>query len=1054
MRYGKDSTLYLKCSHSDEVYQRTNHEYSLICSNDPFFYQACSLDNPAGIIEISDGSTACGRFICTLTVPTFYGDMVSNSSSTNLDDLGGRCDDNFDCKNTYLDEIGCKKDEGYVVLPSGKSALNVSICDGKCDMRTCEEEANCNGYQYGFYCYSHEYLSPTLACNAMGNCPSRYHERCHVSEETQLSCLRNLHDSDSEYPLHDNFRCAAILDSKPYCYNYLDQSNCSDPMIIGLFCDIKGYNSSVSRNKVCVGMPLCDDHIDTMCVQSSSICFVHKHRLCDFKNDCIDGSDERNTICKNSSLSEVGCTRRLRTNSGNLPIPLAWLKDGKRDCIDGKDERGDLPSCGRGPTFRYVPPSTSCKNVFLCSSGIAKFIEYTELCDGLESCGNELMICKQSHLSAEINTKVTLTLSNGSSQYLSYCIKGLEDLEKLSHPCQMQSLGIGLDVDIFGRTEVLVSLPTHTRDCSSLFGENYVVHSCNKRCLNSSCPIQLPTNAGQCSTQFKYKVFTIADNRDLTFLRIRPNAYLLDFFICKNSYKCLNFDQVCNLVDDCGDGSDEVFCTNNFQCSQTGHYIPKTSKCDGRMNCHDLSDECNEDCASRILNSSMLAIFSWIIGVMAVVENTWVILNSLLYLKGCKNSIAFVNRYFITMVSFGDLLIGCYLLSTATLDTLIYRDSYCAKQNTWLTSSFCSVIGVTSSMGSQVSIIAMTGLSMIRFKGTYSALHQSGEVTRKLKIKLLIITVAVFFVSALVSILPLFDTFEDYFVNGLTYDPEIKIFIGMATKGTHFSVLQGYYGRMKKTTLSWTRINNMVDNMFSQDFNYKVITKTRKKVSFYGNDPVCLFKYFVKKTDPQRKYVWTVVALDIICFIVVAVCYFAIGLLTAASLRSVNKATMENKRKMKKGEQKSANSGKKTIGRTNRKIAIIISTNFVCIMPFMVLCVLHSMEIFDATPWYSLLSIVILPINSVINPLLYVDTISELLTRLFTALQKRLRKCVSCRTACQTVAQDGEPVNQIEMKSVFASGTMPVAESGTDFISETRLGNETILLNPVFEEKS
>ena len=246
--YGEDSTLNFKCTHSDEVYQQYSrhmgdysYDFSLACSNDPFFYQACSLDGPAGFIEISDGRTACGKFICSTTLQTFYGYQESHWSSTYLDVLGTRCNNISDCDNTYLDEIiSCEREEGFVVLPSGKSVLNDTICDGQCDMWNCEDEADCNGYRYGVYCDT-DYYNPTLACNSVMNCPAHFQERCVVTNETQFSCQRHV-DKYWVYALHDNFRCAAILSLEPYCHNYLDQSNCSDPTTVGILCNIRGYN--------------------------------------------------------------------------------------------------------------------------------------------------------------------------------------------------------------------------------------------------------------------------------------------------------------------------------------------------------------------------------------------------------------------------------------------------------------------------------------------------------------------------------------------------------------------------------------------------------------------------------------------------------------------------------------------------------------------------------------------------------------------------------------------------------------------------------------------
>ena len=76
-----------------------------------------------------------------------------------------------------------------------------------------------------------------------------------------------------------------------------------------------------------------------------------------------------------------------------------------------------------------------------------------------------------------------------------------------------------------------------------------------------------------------------------------------------------------------------------------------------------------------------------------------------------------------------------------------------------------------------------------------------------------------------------------------------------------------------------------------------------------------------------------------------------------------------------------------------QKISIIIATDFFCWVPFVTVCGLHSMEVLDATPWYALFSILILPINSVINPLLYDNTITDIVS------QTTRRTCTFVSTA-------------------------------------------------------
>ena len=163
-------------------------------------------------------------------------------------------------------------------------------------------------------------------------------------------------------------------------------------------------------------------------------------------------------------------------------------------------------------------------------------------------------------------------------------------------------------------------------------------------------------------------------------------------------------------------------------------------------------------------------------------------------------------------------------------------------------------------------------------------------------------------------------------------------------------IIQGYHGtRMitrSETDLSWTRIRGIVSSMFTTD-NGGV---QHKKLSFYGNDPVCLFKFFVLPDDPQLTFVWTYISLQFVCFLTVAVCHTVIAVLVARN-NSVEGSNLTSK--------------------LNRKIMLVCATDFCCWMPFLICCALHTAEVVDMSPWYQVFSLTIMPINSVINPLLY-----------------------------------------------------------------------------------
>ena len=81
-----------------------------------------------------------------------------------------------------------------------------------------------------------------------------------------------------------------------------------------------------------------------------------------------------------------------------------------------------------------------------------------------------------------------------------------------------------------------------------------------------------------------------------------------------------------------------------------------------------------------------------------------------------------------------------------------------------------------------------------------------------------------------------------------------------------------------------------------------------------------------------------------------------------------SKMLQTTKRKYHKIQQRYQGGNAKKNSFLDRKITMVISTDFLCWMPFIFVCSLHYFEVLDATKWYSLFSIVILTLNSVIDP--------------------------------------------------------------------------------------
>ena len=801
--YEDEDEVKFKCTHSDEFYIVKSDILPVfyandVCSNDPRFYQACDKRLEG---KITNNELLCEHYLC------YEYDNLRVVNPNFLSLIVDRCD--IYCTNTVLNKEGCNDDSEKVALPTGNLFHPSDICNDACaDKFICEDEGICNGYLYGMYCMMNKrlrYVPQIDICDDYLLCDGGEDEEdCTVTSSTKTSCRHAR--TGKIVPVHNNTRCGplqmfnydvdpyfgGIPYSTPYCE--LDevayfQTNCSDSSRVAVTCRINGYLSTVSKYMICFdeSISVCDDHIDSSCYTTKN-CNIHKHLLCDHNTDCDDNADEKHPICL--STTEGTCKRRVGLGS-ELPIPISWLRNGVWDCEDGIDETADWPECGIGKTLRYKSSTESeCKNVFICRSGNPGYELLGDLCDGLEKCGNENKICSISSRFQRIDTTVSTT-NMGQSKTLSFCRKGVESLEFLIGACAIEQF-IFPHGDVFGADlSTVVIVPHKKQSCDYMYGEQYLYTSCTEHCLEATCPLRNIPGYEACPDQFPDRVGTIVNNEYLIFLtKSFGSVYSNRLFVCENKAKCINYSKVCDLVYDCGDGSDEIHCTNHFQCTSSGKLLPKSKKCDRHIDCTDFSDECNEKCSKNLLEGIFLQGISWLIGLLAIAANLVIMGKSIGTMKRCKTSVALINKVLIIMIALGDFMIGCYLFIIATYDSIIFKQDYCTRQITWITSLECSIIGVLSTIGSQISLFSMTGLSIVRIYGIWNSMRIPGEVTMMKSLKIAFAMISLVLASAAIAVVPIVEVFEDFFVNGVRFSDDLKIFVGTPDKATVTEVVQ------------------------------------------------------------------------------------------------------------------------------------------------------------------------------------------------------------------------------------------------------------------------
>ena len=167
---------------------------------------------------------------------------------------------------------------------------------------------------------------------------------------------------------------------------------------------------------------------------------------------------------------------------------------------------------------------------------------------------------------------------------------------------------------------------------------------------------------------------------------------------------------------------------------------------------------------------------------------------------------------------------------------------------------------------------------------------------------------------------------------------------------------------------------------------------------------MCLFKYLVSEEDPQKGYSICILIVNSICMILISVSY----------LNVMMRATQSRRKSV---AIKSAACKKRDM-RMQVKISAIILTDLIAWLPFIVVCFLHFGNIIDATSWYPIFSVVLIPINSVINPLLYgAETFKTFITNPIKRVQTIVR---SSRPSRMEIGAERTDVSFVSRPSVGA----------------------------------
>ncbi|XP_071489385.1 G-protein coupled receptor GRL101-like [Diadema antillarum] len=340
---------------------------------------------------------------------------------------------------------------------------------------------------------------------------------------------------------------------------------------------------------------------------------------------------------------------------------------------------------------------------------------------------------------------------------------------------------------------------------------------------------------------------------------------------------------------------------------------PEKAVCTLRLPAHPLFT-----CRLTFLQDLPTKIFIWILGISALIGNSYVIIQRLL--AKVSRDTAKVQSILILNLAISDFLMGIYLLILAIMDIVI-SDSYFweGRAEEWRTSSICQAAGFISVLSSETSVFLITIISLDR---VIAVLFPFSE--RRLSVK------------------------SAHVVVGATW--------GLALLLSIFAALLNY-------------LNPDAYGLSDVCVGLPLIRKNSGLISVVDENTLTEIGFVLHKTvaaASESTWLFSIVlflGVNFFCFSVVLIAYIIIFIWVRVTRNKAGRKDSEG------AEIKMA-----------AKMSLLVGTDFFCWMPIIILGILVQSNIVTlSSDVYAWLVVFVLPINSSINPYLY--TIVDATTR-------------------------------------------------------------------------
>ena len=442
-------------------------------------------------------------------------------------------------------------------------------------------------------------------------------------------------------------------------------------------------------------------------------------------------------------------------------------------------------------------------------------------------------------------------------------------------------------------------------------------------------------------------------------------AYHIDFlFYCLPSYKIYNLpaaermrnqfhiSKLCDKSINCMNGADELGCPDRFYCNpnkSTLLWVEKSQLCDNTKDCPNGRDEC-VSCSFGALTSDKFLLRSHVLLCLDIILGVAIcFLNGREGRKTYKNvpvsRVGKIDRILRLQICFFDFLIGFYLCMIFVATIMIQLEGdYCLIDHSWRSSSYCSALGVTFSISSQGSLIAISMMSIIRgITCTFSFV----QISQKTVILLSCIAASLNLLLSVVPVIPL-HLLRNIFRSDLHFNNIIRNPLMDSEDIAH---VQKIHTAFYPNSAGEESIYKMLPDLGNITSDPDIFEYT--EIGYYGSSPLCIHNMF--KSQPSY------LAYKISYCSAVAVILAIVSISYCFIVRAVKKS----EKVTKTGDADSTN--------VTLKVSLMIISQLASWISFILAAGYFIWFPETGVPdmLFEVFAVVVIPANSLLNPIFY-----------------------------------------------------------------------------------